>query len=468
MKRIHIIFKKIGGKAVLISICLIVLFIVVLYSIPAEATVYAEEGYSAVLADLHKDSRFNEANYPAKNMAPTSDDKLLDVISFGESDKNELFVYVYQPWENVTSIRATSINISTTINDGISFRNYKLTYLNGSGVFAKYKVDGFTVKGDKTRYYVITSIYRKFDENIDIQASGGNTITEVENDVSKQFTFGEINGNPYVEVVEIETIVVTDKYVGFCRYDDGYRLFDFTGSGDSHFVAFSTNREIEKLLEADVYYTCQSWDYLKNNLMGKETITFGTPEDKYAYLTCDQHGGYNSSGLFFGGPYTWDRIQTVDDFIATETRNNNIYGGAILNVSVATRLTAEGLKNIKNKKWVLRFTETESEFYNAGTMSYTSGKTTIIGDVSILRLKFETDGITYNMGVIDNKQSGDWKTPDNTTEIVVSEGWLVSAIKAGAKATKDWLKYILIILVAVVLIVLVVKVIDWIVGKRKE
>lgn len=28
-----------------------------------------------------------------------------------------------------------------------------------------------------------------------------------------------------------------------------------------------------------------------------------------------------------------------------------------------------------------------------------------IADVSILRLKFETDGITYNLGVVDNKQS---------------------------------------------------------------
>lgn len=43
---------------------------------------------------------------------------------------------------------------------------------------------------------------------------------------------------------------------------------------------------------------------------------------------------------------------------------------------------------------------------------------TLVGDVTILRLKFETDGITYNLGVIDNKQSGS-DTPINEEEIQV-------------------------------------------------
>lgn len=42
-----------------------------------------------------------------------------------------------------------------------------------------------------------------------------------------------------------------------------------------------------------------------------------------------------------------------------------------------------------------------------------------MGDVTILRLKFETDGITYNLGVIDNKQSGS-KDPSNETDIDIS------------------------------------------------
>ena len=43
----------------------------------------------------------------------------------------------------------------------------------------------------------------------------------------------------------------------------------------------------------------------------------------------------------------------------------------------------------------------------------------MVGDVTILRLKFETDGIVYNLGVIDNKQTGS-NQPSNVTKVSVS------------------------------------------------
>ena len=42
----------------------------------------------------------------------------------------------------------------------------------------------------------------------------------------------------------------------------------------------------------------------------------------------------------------------------------------------------------------------------------------MVGNVTILRLKFETDGITYNLGVIDNKQTGSTE-PSNSIDIKV-------------------------------------------------
>ena len=36
----------------------------------------------------------------------------------------------------------------------------------------------------------------------------------------------------------------------------------------------------------------------------------------------------------------------------------------------------------------------------------------------ILRLKFETDGVTYNLGVIDNKQTGSGE-PINEEEVII-------------------------------------------------
>ena len=75
------------------------------------------------------------------------------------------------------------------------------------------------------------------------------------------------------------------------------------------------------------------------------------------------------------------------------------------------------MNELKGKKWVLRFVET-SYTLSSGANGSTSTKSTLIGNVTILRLKFETDGITYNLGVIDNKQTGSAE-PSNSTDITV-------------------------------------------------
>ena len=360
-----------------------------------------------VLEDLSRDKSFNPDNYPTK-----TDDYSLQIIQLAESVDKELFVYIYQPSGKAKDFKASSINISTTINDNISYLNYKLEMLNGSGVFYKYKVSGLTVKDESVRYYAISSIYRPFDESIDKQASGGNIVTEVNYAVNKQYAFGSINGKPYVHCVDIETIVVTDKFVGFVRYKDGFKLY--VGACDSHFVAFNTNKPMDKLLEADVYYTTQEYSSSWAAFVG-ENETFGEKADKYAYLKYTDKVEHTGSG-WFAGTYKWDRIQTVDDFIKSEEREQ-IFSGAIIDVKISSKLTDSALAELQSKKWVLRFAETDYSLWS-GQGSYGTFST-IVGDVTILRLKFETDGITYNLGVIDNKQSGS-KDPSNETDIDIS------------------------------------------------
>ena len=196
--------------------------------------------YTSVSEDLGKDSSFSKDNYPTKN-----GDYSIQVVQLAESVNKELFVYTYQP--SGDKVKASSVNISTTINDNISYHNYKLELLNFDGTLFKYKVTGFEVKTDPVRYYVISNIYRPFDESIGDKKSGNNTINEVNYAVNKQYCFGEINGKPYVSCVDIETIVVTDKFVGFVRYSDGFKLFTGAGACDSHFVAFNTDKKIDKL-----------------------------------------------------------------------------------------------------------------------------------------------------------------------------------------------------------------------------
>ena len=360
---------------------------------------------SDVFEDLSKDSSFNAENYPSN-----AKDFSLSVMQLAESADKELFVYVYQP--SGDKVKASSINISTTINDDISFFNYSLKLLNFEGTLFKYKVTNFEVKKDSVRYYAISSIYRPFDESIGDKKSGNNTINEVNYAVNKQYCFGEINGKPYVSCVDIETIVITDKFVGFVRYKDGFKFY--VGACDSHFVAFNTDKPIDKLLEADVYYTSQPYSWLYAIGVGQNE-TFGEKKDNYAYLKYTDKVEHNGDG-FFAGTYKWDRIQTVDDFINAENRED-VYHGAVLDVKVSSKLTGEALNELKGKKWVLRFVETAYSL-SGGANGSTSTKSTLIGNVTILRLKFETDGITYNLGVIDNKQTGSTE-PSNSTDIKV-------------------------------------------------
>lgn len=388
----------------------VVLFIMT-YFVGGGIAVYAvtstDRVYTNVLDDLKKDNSFSTAYYPEK-----VDDYSLQIIQLAESADKELFVYVYQPSGQTKKLTACSINISNTINDEISFYNYKLQLLNSSGVFFKYLVNDLEVSDQPTRYYAISSIYRPFDETIDKGADFGNTITEVNYDISKQYCFSSINGKPFVQVVDIETITVTDKFVGFVRYKDGFKLY--VGACDSHFVAFNTDKPIDKLLEADVYYTTQAYTWQWALGVGTNEY-FKTKSDEYAYLKYTDKVEHNGGGLF-AGTYKWDRIETVEQFIAENDLTQNVYSGAIIDVNVANKITDAGKEALKGKKWLLRFAETS--YTLSGGQYSTTEYSTIVGDVTILRLKFETDGITYNLGTIDNKQSGS-RDPINEEEYQV-------------------------------------------------
>ncbi len=409
------------NKILLYAIVFALIFCTVFFTVQlSERVAFAVDvKYSNVLDDLKVDTTFNANNYPSK-----SDDYSISLIQIAEGKNNDVYAYVYQPSGKTKDYKASSINVSTTINDAISYFNYKLEFCNSYGVFYKYRIVDLPVTQDNVRYYSISSIYRPFDSSVDDKTSGDNTVTEVPFAVNRQYAFGIINGKPYVECVDIETIVVTDKFVGFVRYENGFNLYK--SACDSHFVAFNTNKPMDKLLEADVYYTKQSYNWTNVAFSGT-TETFGDPVDSYAYLKYTDKVEHTGNGLF-AGTYKWDRIQTIDDFISGEN-TEQVFTGAILSVKVSSKLTESTLAELKGKKWVLRFAETDYSLN--GHTGYTGESFTIVGNVTILRLKFETNGVVYNLGVIDNKQTGS-SNPSNETdydvEVKDEYKWLVALL----------------------------------------
>ena len=375
-------------------IMLITFLTLVMFLLPCVSSIAKAENnkYTTVIQDLFVDSSFKIEDYPTIN-----GDYSLQVIQVAESNEKELFVYVYQPSSYTTDLRATSINISQGINENVKYVNYTLEYLSSFETIYKYKVNDLVVKNDALRYYDITSIFRKWSIVLDEETGNDNEVNEVSYAVSKLFTASTVNGEVSYTCIESETVEITNKYVGFIRYLNGFWLY--SDSCDSHFVAFSTDYQIDKLMEADLTYIAEigsgspatgSW-----NVDNTETIIKTIYADEE--VTSDMTGP-------FGHTYTWNRIESASEFIETED------------------LTEDAKNNLQNMQWVLRFAETDYTEYNG--MFNPHYEATRISEVTILRLKFESNGVVYNLGVIDNKQSGD-DVPDNNQSSPPWWFWLI-------------------------------------------
>lgn len=402
------IFKVI----ICVLLCLLLLsssFASILFAKAEDTT---EIVYTDVLEDLQKDSSFDVSSYPF-----IETDYSLNVIQIAESVDKELFVYVYQPSSPIRELVGTSINISRNRNEDVymidesaskGYINYQLKLLNSNGVFYKYKVLDFVVSDELERLYNISNIFRAYDETIDSPAENGNVISEIGNAVGKLWVAKTVDGQIQYECSEIELITITSKYVGFVRYRDGFNLWPT--SCDSHFVAFSTDKQIDKLKEADVYFTKQNYKYY-DFVGGKKDYVFDEQvSDNYVHLSYSDKGIFEQDGLF-STTYEWDRITKTSIFIKDENRNN-VYSCGIFNVEFGSQLTEEGKADLEGKDWILRFAETDYSVTYHSSGPYYVHKGTLIGDVSLLKLVFETGDKVYNLGVVDNKQTGDGK-PDN-------------------------------------------------------
>ena len=405
---------KIKKNLIIAVVTLFLFAFFVLSALPlTNANADGETIYTNVMDDLKKDEKFNTDDYPA-----VKDDYSLKVIQIAESSAKELFVYTYQPAHATRDLIATSINISTGTGDELSYWNYGLRLLSTNGVFDKYLVKDFKVSTEEERTYDISNIYRAWNKDIDNATGNDNTISEVGYKVGRCFySKTDENGNVLYGATGTEVVTITDKYVGFLRYSSRPSWFPFgqwkTDKVDCHYVAFSTENNIDFLLSADIFFRTQSYSVIKNNFqtgideINKGFWTYGNVLNQRVTLSYDDTVIVDNSGDYFwkGSTKTWNRIRTVADFKKAEN------------------LTTTALAGLNSKGYVLQFFETPYSIIEGDWDSKCSG--TNVSDVSILRLEFETDGIVYNLGVVDNKMSGDDKPDNNEHDCIL---WKLLAV----------------------------------------
>ncbi|MDE7329986.1 MAG: DUF3093 domain-containing protein [Clostridia bacterium] len=407
-----------AAAAIIIAVLLAVFSL--LFSGAQLARAAVSSSTSDVLADLQKDESFKASDY-----LPSVSEYKFKVIQIAESTEGELLIYVYQPSIPHKDLRATSINIARTPDNSfnLSYDNYRLTFLNSSGVFFKYKVEGFELSKDVIRYYNISNILRPFNYVLDELPSSGQTISETPNAVGQLWTVITANGETSYNMTYGDVIEITQKYVGFLEYVDGVdvNLGSIHGTHTlRNFVAFSTNRKIDKLKQAELKYSLQdvSGGICANPFCTvhgfKEVyeINKGVPvEQAPVTIEADKKTSNITHGIL-SHSYTWDNIQTTKDFLADE--NNKDY-----------KLNGGDVADFKNTQWVLNFYNDVAEL-SAGTMlweMHVNVNFKAVSDVIILRLTFEENGQTYNLGVVDNKQTGA-NRPINTFDYAVIPWWV--------------------------------------------
>ena len=176
---------------------------------------------------------------------------------------------------------------------------------------------------------------------------------------------------------------------------------------------------------------------------GEDKWTYGDTIQNEKTLTYDEVVEHEGDG-WFAKEYSWKRIESVDEFVANE------------------ELTETAIGELQNKTWILRFFEADYSTIT-GSNSFTT-QSTEVSNVTILRLKFETDGVVYNLGVVDNKQSPTINQgPDNENTM----DWELPSWDD----LPEWFVTVLMVLAIVVVLVIfgpilpyIVKAVIWIVS----
>ena len=340
------------------------------------------EGYSSVTSDLSKDVSFSASEYPY-----VGNDFSIKVIQIAPDNQGNLFVYTYQPCQPTTFLTASeiSMNFAYAANPHI----YGLVLVSSENTLCKYKVTGTTyIPNDGVNYVNITSISRPWNSAIDSQPAAGTTTNTVAFAVGQIWHITSANNYLTYKCEQSDVVEIINPFVGYLEYNNGFYLAA-SSHCRSHFVAFSTDHQIDELQEATVYYkSCVHSQHY--DLLGMRDIA-GEVVSSTVVLDGTQTGSNNPN--IFGKHYEWKRIQTVANFIESE------------------ELTSSATNSLNTLQWVLRFIETPVNVAtgtNTTTIQFTD-----ISEVTILRLKFVTAGKTYNLGAVMNKTTGD-NIADNT------------------------------------------------------
>lgn len=420
-------------KIYAILLIIITLFTTVFTPLTAFAKTTAS---SNVIDDLSEDSSFDIADYPLMSYDtfnavntdenPNNNVDFIQVLQIAESEDNELFVYTYQPLNNVSDITASSISFATEEsalhdmaikNDMTGFVKYELECVSAEGSLKKYKVKDFEVGNGYYRYYCISEIERPFDTLLD-KVISDTTITDYKaHTVAQAWCCYYYDNQLKYEMVTLDVVEITPTHTGELLYANGVTWGSLIGKKNSccsHYIAFNVdNYSVDKIIDASLVYKYREYETqtLKQEgfMVDEESSVTSYPNgEDFKNVPLDIYEtdvvSYEGKGLW-AKEFSWNRIMTGTDFVEKFEDQGGNWDSTIK-------------ATVKGSQYVFAFCETDyerSQTVDVGqgqlpvTTTITQIKGTEVAKVDILRLKFVSNGVTYNLGVVGDTTSSDGK-----------------------------------------------------------
>ena len=401
------------------------------FCIKASAAVISS---SDVIVDLQQDKTFNKSNYPSislndysfrnEDSNPDNDVNLLSVIQIAEGEDRQLYIYTYQPLNNVSDINASSVSMYLG-EEVVTPQKYTLKCVSQNGVFKKYLVQNFVVSEETYRFYNIVEIERPFDDTFDKKTSDNTITNDKAHDVAQMWCCYYLNNKLVYEMSTLDVVKITPVLTDYLFFKDGVTWGSLVGidSGcNAHYIAFNVdNYDVDHIYDASLeYYTrpfltthVQQTGVLPSiaGLFGKNTeyTTTSYPsgtdyEEVPMELSEYDTVTYKGQGLW-SKKFSWNRIMKSEDFVS-------------ICEDQGMKFSSSEKEDILNSQYVFAFAETSVSYQSFNTsnpdsnIDWNSSTTTNIRgtevrEVDILRLHFLSNGRTYNLGVVGDTTTGD-------------------------------------------------------------
>ncbi len=369
--------NRLGRMLGLLAMALLVLLLCVVgINRPPRQSYAANEKYTGVLEDLYRAPDFDKTYYTGAS------EQKVRLIQIAVGVDHELFVYTYEPGFDYT-FSDIVFNTETEF-EKIDFRSYRLQCVDNAEGFFKYVVLDYEVP-ERTHSYAISKLFYPVQNAVE----DNNKVTYDYVPVEQIFTVTVTDGVYTYSSEVLKTISVTDKYVGFSRKLETYTMGDVKTVTMCYFIAFNTDLLMEDLLEAQIEYWEDSYDSVGRLIAEHDPNSPPTnvtiKSDQSESFTHDVNSEWWFISWKSGEAHRTFKLISKPEVFTSETG-----------------FTVPNAKDGSPYDWVVNFKFDSKEYAYPGIKV---GPYRAPADASILRLKFETNGVTYNLGVLDNRAS---------------------------------------------------------------